>query len=131
MVMRQIVELRRKKKPFTHFFKFCGDLVALLSPTLEGSAPTAMFVCMSQAPANASQTRNALDFGLEFSKLRIDKLKPMPYHSINKLKNIAKKVIKENKAALENSKGAKKYYLKRKSIIFDAQSRLEILSHFD
>jgi len=133
LCMRQIVDLRNKRKPFSHVCKniYYGDLVALLGQSLEGSAPTAMFICMSQAPANASQTRNALDFGVEFSKLRIDRLKPTPYHSISKLKSTAEKIIKENKAAIEKSKGADKYYYKRKSLLFDAQLRLEIFSHFD
>jgi len=133
LCMRQIVDLRKKGKPFAHMCKniYYGDLVALLAQSLEGSAPTAMFICMSQAPANASQTRNALDFGVEFSKLRIDKLKPAPYESLNKLKTAAEKAVQENKIALEKSKGTGKYYYIRKSLLFDAQLRLEIFSHFD
>merc|ERR1711981_1279544 len=108
LCMREIVVLRKKRKPFAHMCKniYYGDLVALLAQSLEGSAPTAMFICMSQAPANASQTRNALDFGIEFSKLRIDRLKPTPYKSMSKLKSTAENIIKENKTALEKSKGA-------------------------
>merc|ERR1712159_384284 len=116
LCMRQIIDLRKKRKPFSHMCKniYYGDLVALLAQSLEGSAPTAMFICISQSPANSSQTRNALDFGVEFSKLRIDRLKPAPYQLINKLKNAATKTVKDNTAALEKSRGSDKYYYIRK-----------------
>merc|ERR1712072_995483 len=133
LCMRQIVDLRKNRKPFAHMCKniYYGDLVALLAQSLEGSAPTAMFICMSQAPANASQSRRALDFGLEFSKLRIDRLKSMPYQPINKLKVVAAKSLKESEAALKNLRGVNRMIYKRQALAYDAQQRLKILSHFD
>jgi len=102
-----------------------------LAGSLEGSTSTAMFVCVSQAPANASQTRNSLDFGTEFSKLRMDRLKPMQYQPISKLKIVAEKTLKENQAALQNLTVVHRFIYKRKSLIFDAQQRLGIFSCFD
>ncbi len=47
------------------------DLIPLLSQSLSGSGLSLVCVCLSGAPANTSQSINALDFGHEFSRLRM------------------------------------------------------------
>ena len=102
------MELRQKGKKFEHVVNnpTQGDLVSLLGQSLVGSALTAIFVCVSQvnaqlfqqiydmnsnmarnpwvyflylqAPANAQQSRHALEFGETFSRLTMDRIRPMP-----------------------------------------------------
>ena len=45
-------------------------LPLLLQESISGSASTACFVCLSQAPDNAQSSKTALDFGEVFSKLK-------------------------------------------------------------
>merc|ERR1712216_528059 len=88
--VRALVQHRKRvtkgsKSKFT-FRAFMVDLVFLLSESLTGRALTAVFVCVSQAPANASQTVNALDFGKEFAKLAVTprKVQPQPLRTLVK-----------------------------------------------
>ncbi|KAK3234898.1 hypothetical protein CYMTET_54874 [Cymbomonas tetramitiformis] len=67
---RQLVEARRKRKMKSFSFRtFLVDLVMLLKESMTGTASTACFVCLSQAPANLSQSKYALDFGEVFANL--------------------------------------------------------------
>ena len=52
-----------------HTGDYLGDLVPLLADSLTGDALTALFVCVSQAPDNAMESKIALDFGEVFSNL--------------------------------------------------------------
>ena len=47
------------------------DLLPLIAESLTGSALTLVIVCVSCAPANMSQTINALEFGEQFSGLAV------------------------------------------------------------
>ena len=81
--IRGLLDARRSKRKFS-FRAFLFDLVLLLSESLTGEAFTAFFICVSQAPANAATTYNALDFGKIFSKLKLrkKKVKPVPMKSL-------------------------------------------------
>ena len=75
--MREVATAGKKgasaKKLVQMSFKTGGepDLVPLLSETLAGCALSLICVCVSAAPANRSQSRNALDFGRVFSTLKV------------------------------------------------------------
>ena len=73
LVQQRARERRRKRtpKPFS-FRAYLFDLVILLSESLEGKALTTVCVCVSQAPANATQAAFSLEFGATFSKLNAD-----------------------------------------------------------
>mmetsp|Transcript_18170 Transcript_18170/g.30369 ORF Transcript_18170/g.30369 Transcript_18170/m.30369 type:complete len:479 (+) Transcript_18170:173-1609(+) len=73
--VRDIVELRKKNKKVTeHSLRtYLGDLVPLLSESLTSEAITAVFICVSQNPANNSQSLHSLHFGSQFSELRIQR----------------------------------------------------------
>ena len=101
------------------------DLVLLLSESLTGEAFTSFFICVSQAPANAATTYNALDFGKIFSKLKLrkKKVKPVP---IKKLVSEATKLLNDAEKALKNNPPAK-YRMMRKGQVIDGQQKLTIL----
>jgi kinesin family protein 4/21/27 len=81
--VRNLLDHRRKARrakakgakppPAFSFRLFLFDLVLLLQDSLTGAAMTAIFVCISQAPDNASQTRFALEFGEQFAKLNLQR----------------------------------------------------------
>jgi hypothetical protein len=50
----------------------------MLADSLTGDALTALFVCVSQAPDNVSQSKIALDFGQVFSQLTMGKKQQKP-----------------------------------------------------
>ena len=121
--IRALVEARRKKKKFS-FRAFIFDLVLLLSQSMTGEAYTSIFVCVSQAPANAATTLNALDFGKVFSKLKLrkKKVKPMP---MKKLFNDAQKLYNEAKRVLKGNPPAK-YRMIREGQLRDGAQKLHI-----
>ena len=61
------------KQKLAHTAGYIGDLVPLLADSLTGNAITALFVCVSQAPDNAKQSKITLDFGEVFSRLTMGK----------------------------------------------------------
>ena len=101
------------------------DLVLLLSESLTGEALTAVFICVSQAPANAATTFNALDFGKIFSQLKLKKKRVKPVH-IKKLIGEATKLLKEAEKALKNKPPAK-YKFIREGQVVDGRQKLNIL----
>jgi len=130
-VIRELVELRQKGKKFEHVVNnpTQGDLVSLLGQSLVGSALTAIFVCVSQAPANAQQSRHALEFGETFSKLTMDRIKPMPSEPIDKMREAAEACLEENKANLESDSN-NKYVVRRQAMARDAMARIQVLDQF-
>ena len=66
------------KQTLAHTGGYIGDLVPLLADSLTGDALTALFVCVSQAPDNVSQSKIALDFGEVFSQLTMGKKQQKP-----------------------------------------------------
>ena len=66
------------KQKLAHTGGYLGDLVPLLADSLTGDALTALFVCVSQAPDNVSQSKIALDFGQVFSQLTMGKKQQKP-----------------------------------------------------
>jgi kinesin family protein 4/21/27 len=75
--MREIVEAGRTGKSRKDLVKMSfktqnePDLIPLVSESLTGLALTLVCVCLSAAPANTSQSINALGFGCEFSRLSV------------------------------------------------------------
>jgi len=102
-----------------------------LAQSLTGSALTAIFVCISQAPANATQSKYALEFGHEFSKMTIDRLNKVPVVPLVKMKNTAEASLKEHEKALKSGNIANMRFVnKRLAIVADAKSRLVVLGLF-
>ena len=101
------------------------DLVLLLSESLTGEALTAVFICVSQAPANAATTYNALSFGKIFSKLKLrkKKVKPVP---IKRLVSESTKLLNDAEKALKNNPPAK-YRMMRQGQVIYCQQKLNIL----
>jgi hypothetical protein len=73
---------------------FLGDLVPLLQESMTGEACSACFICVSQAPANTSQSRFSLDFGETFAKLKM-KPRAAPPTSRSKLVQAAAALLQE------------------------------------
>jgi hypothetical protein len=121
--IRALLDARRQKKKIS-FRAFLFDPVLLLSQSITGEAYTSIFVCVSQAPANAATTFYALDFGKMFSqlKLRKKKVKPMP---MKKLFNDAQKLYNEAKRALAGNPPAK-YRMMREGQLQDGAQKLHI-----
>jgi hypothetical protein len=92
--VRDLVAARQKQSKkggkLDFFFReYLFDLILLLQESTTGSALSAMFACLSQAPANAKTTKVSLEFGELFSKLEIKK-RPMRSESRAKLvKNVS------------------------------------------
>ena len=122
--IRALLDARRNRKKFS-FRAFLFDLVLLLSESLSGEAFTAVFICVSQAPANAATTFNALDFGKVFSQLKLKKkkVKPVP---IKKLVKAATKLFDDAQKALDNNPPAK-YKMIRQGQLIDGRQKLQIL----
>ena len=122
-----IVDSRKKGGKIDAFRAYKVDLIPLLSESLTGTALTFMFVCLSQAPGNASQSVFAMDFGEKFSQLTIRKRKVRS----KQRQGIVSKIEKElnaNLNALATSKAAKtnKYSLIRAAMVRDCQTMLRI-----
>ena len=64
---------------------------------------TAVVICVSQASDNASQTRFALEFGEQFSKL-CHRTKKAPVEGLEKVRKHAVKVLVESEAVLLDKK---------------------------
>ena len=67
------------------------DLVPLLSESISGRALSLICVCVSAAPANRSQSRNALEFGQVFSCLKVQP-QTVPEVQISTLRDKARKL---------------------------------------
>ena len=130
--VRALVEQRRrekrnKTKPKKFSFRtYVFDLILLLSESMIGSALTCVIVCCSQAPSNASQTYNALDFGSVFSKLTV-RGKQVKSVKRDKFKRDAMK-LKEDAERVLASTTSVKYIQKRTAQVLDAENMLRVLA---
>lgn len=132
--VRELIQAWRNGKRLEHAKTICnnplsGDLVAVLGDSLVGSVLTAIFVCVSQAPANLQQSRHALEFGETFSQLRMDHLEVRPHVPLKKLCEVAEACLAENGDKL-NSTSTNKYAIRRQAMARDAVARLKVLQHF-
>lgn len=105
-----------------------GDLVPLLSPTLVGDAMATCFVTLSQAPANAPMTKNALDFGEEFSDLKIKRRRPKSERRGRILDRVSGQHAKASVAAARGVRG--RYAAMRQAQITDAVQLLSVMEEF-
>lgn len=116
------------KQRLAHTGGYLGDLVPLLADSLTGDALTALFVCVSQAPDNAMQSKIALDFGEVFSKLTMGRKRQKAEARATLLKELqAKKAA--NDATL--AKGvAGKFMAVRRGMQLDYNQVLATLGNF-
>ena len=125
--VRALVEARRKGRAKTFSYRaFLGDLVPLLSESLSGAALTAVVVCVTQAPANAAVTANSLDFGLEFSKLRLRPRQTPPVNAAAK-ERAARALLKEAEAAIARG-CSQKFISMRGGQVADCRATLDVLT---
>ena len=94
--VRAMVRSKRSKARVSSR-SFLVDLVALLEQSLTGTAITAVFICISQAPANASQSKHSLDFGSQFAKLPIGRKRAARWR---KVRGLADELEAESRAHL-------------------------------
>ena len=138
--VRALVAARRKQRKSGgkgklnfSFRTFLGDLISLLQDSLTGSALTAIFVCVSQAPANAKTSKYSLEFGEVFSQLEIKK-RPVRSESLAKLRKSASKALAESEAALGDGgmakKSADKYTVLRQAQVRYGRQLQEVLGRF-
>jgi hypothetical protein len=114
-----------KPKKFS-FRSYLFDLIQLLSESMTGSALTAVIVCLSQAPSNASQTNHALNFGGAFAKLQMRGRLVKVLNMTAEIKRI-QRVKMEAQRVLETSTAAK-YIAIREAQIYDADQKLGVLT---
>jgi len=125
--VRDITRVRDKQK-FMHTGGYMGDLVPLLVDSLTGKALTALFVCVSQAPSNITQSKISLEFGEVFSRLTVSKERQQPQPLAKLLKDV-RGMHADNEAALR--KGVKgKWMAVRTAHALDYAQTLEILESF-
>lgn len=127
LVNQREKERSRGMKPKKFSFRsYLFDLIQLLSESMTGSALTAVIVCLSQAPSNASQTNHALMFGSAFAKLRMRGRLVKVLNTTEEIKRI-QRVKKEAERVLATSTAAK-YIAIREAQIYDADQTLEVLN---
>lgn len=126
LVTQRRKETKSKKKPKKFSFRaYMFDLIQLLSESMTGRALTAVIVCVSQAPANASQSAFALDFGSTFAQLQLrGSVKKLL--SIEALVKAAEKQRNEAEHALASNVSAK-WVNVRKAQLLDANQLLGVL----
>lgn len=131
---RALVDAKRKNKgeyPKSFSFKaYIVDLVVLLQESMTGSAATACFVCLSQAPTNLMQSKYALDFGEVFSKLGT-RPRPVPAQPRLKLIAAAEGLHAEASSVLGSAGGGGKYRMMRIAQHRDCEQRIALLRRFD
>mmetsp|Transcript_58980 Transcript_58980/g.108105 ORF Transcript_58980/g.108105 Transcript_58980/m.108105 type:complete len:443 (-) Transcript_58980:7-1335(-) len=126
---RQLVEARRKGKMKSFSFRsFLVDLVMLLKESMTGTASTACFVCLSQAPTNLLQSKYALDFGQVFANLS-SRPRALPPQSREKLEKAARTLLQEADKVLATPNGGGKFKMMRVAQKRDCEQFLEILGH--
>jgi kinesin family protein C2/C3 len=127
-----IVAATKSGRKIQAFRAYKVDLIPLLSESLTGTAMTFIFVCLSQAPDNASQSVFAMDFGQKFSMLPF-KHRKVQSRSIHELVQKAKKNLMDNKKALASTKADRmnKYSLLRAAIVRDCTTMLRVYDRFD
>ena len=127
--VRALIEHRKKKSKGKFSYRaYMVDLVQLLQESLSGTASTACFVCLSQAPDNLTQSKFALDFGETFAMLstRPQRTKPTPRA---KLAKPAEKLLGEAEAVLARGGGGK-FRAMREAQKRDCEQLLATLASF-
>jgi len=135
--VRELVQYRKRGSRGTFSFNsYLVDLVFMLSESLTGSAHTAIFVCLSQAPKNNMQSSVALDFGEVFSKLsirpRVKKWKKMAKMKLQAAGTLAGAKAALSTAAASRAGGAgNRHVQKRKAQVVMARQLLDVLKQFN
>jgi hypothetical protein len=120
-------ERRKKLKPKSFSFRaYLFDLVQLLSESMTGAALTAVIVCLSQAPSNASQTAFALDFGSSFSRLSVRERLVKPETIASLIKKAQRQKAEAERVLATTT--APKYISMRKAQKMDAEQLLNVMS---
>ena len=96
---------------------------------MTGDAATAIFVCLSQAPANATHSNFALEFGDVFSQIRTRPRHTAPVPE-SKVLGEARDELEAASAQLTKSggKGSDRYTTIRKAQVRDAKQILAVLA---
>ena len=97
----------------------------MFSESVTGAAISAIFVCLSQAPSNTTQSGIALDFGRTFSMLML-RPRVRPEVKASKVKMQTAATLAVAKAAVEKG-GRNKYLPKRQAQVRDCEQRLAVL----
>ena len=126
---RALVAAQKKGKRTISFKAYLNDLVSLLEGTMTGDAATAIFVCLSQAPANATHSNFALEFGDVFSQIRTRPRHTAPVPE-SKVLGEARNELEAASAQLTKSggKGSDRYTTIRKAQVRDAKQILAVLA---
>jgi len=95
---------------------------------MTGTASTACFVCLSQAPTNLLQSKYALDFGQVFANLS-SRPRALPPQSREKLEKAARTLLQEADKVLATPNGGGKFKMMRVAQKRDCEQFLEILGH--
>lgn len=124
---RALVSAQSAGKKTISFGAYLCDLLLLLQESMTGDAMTAIFVCLSQAPANTVHSRFALEFGEVFSKLRV-RPKQVPLQPAEEFERRAKALLAEARAQLGKSggKAGDKYTVIRRAQVRDAEHQLAV-----
>ena len=124
--VRDLLEARKRgrMKSFS-FSAYIGDLVPMLSESVTGTAISAIFVCLSQAPSNTMQSSIALDFGRTFSMLGL-RPRVRPDVKVSRVRMQTAATLAAAKAAVERG-GRSKYIPKRQAQVRDCEQRLAVL----
>ena len=102
----------------------------LLSESMTGSAMTAVVVCLSQAPANASQTTNALDSGAIFARLDVRRRPNEPRQRAALLED-ARALMWGARAALAKDATNERYRIIRQAQARGAAQLVALLGRFE
>ena len=121
-----LVSQSKKGKKIRAFRAYKVDLIPLLSESLSGDALTAVFICISQAMANAPQSKFSMILGENFSKLTINRKRVKSKPMGNMLQEL-KKDFNANKSYLNQANPTNKYHAFRKARAFECVQILEVL----
>lgn len=123
---RALVEARKKGQMKSFSFRtYLVDLVQLLKESMTGTAATACFVCLSQAPANLQQSKFALDFGEVFARLS-SRPTPQPAVPRSKLEKDARALLLEAERVLATPQQGGKFKIVRMAQKRDCEQLLEL-----
>jgi len=124
--VRQLVASKRSKAHVS-LRTYIMDLVLLLGDSLKGHALTAVFICISQAPANTSQCKHALNFGRDYSRLPVGRKRRSPWRKVGKLPQELAATARGHKAKLAAGVKGGRYQAMRRAMAVDCQQQSEIV----
>ena len=119
---------QRKRVQFS-FRAYLVDLILLLQESMMGTAATACFVCLSQAPANLMQSKFALDFGETFAQLHTAPRPTRPQPRA-KLVSAAEALLFEATGALRGAPKNSRTRPVREAQRRDCEQQLEIYKRY-